>query len=125
MYRSWKTLVAPGRPRLAQESFFYEYNYEKQFPYALNIRGVRTDDWKYIHHYPPGNGGPDRHKSELYDLRQDPEERHNLIDEPGQTERIRSLNAELVRLEHGSGLIHDTMPIDDGIKQVLPDQKIR
>jgi len=121
--RSWKTLVAQEDPTW-RKSFFYEYNYEKQFPYTPNIRGVRTDDWKYMH-YPHGDGGPDRHKSELYDLRHDPEERHNLIDEPAQAERIRSLKAELARLQHESGLIHDTMPIDEGIKQVLPDQKIR
>jgi hypothetical protein len=23
-------------------------NYEKQFPYTLNVRAVRTDRWKYI-----------------------------------------------------------------------------
>jgi N-acetylglucosamine-6-sulfatase len=121
--RSWKTLVTQDDPAW-RRSFFYEYNYEKQFPYTPNIRGVRTDDWKYIH-YPHGDGGPDRHNSELYDLRHDSEERHNLIDDPGQADRIHSLKSELARLEHESGLIHDMMPIDEGIKQVLPDQKIR
>src|SRR6185369_6216622 len=33
-----------------RKSWFYEYNYEKQFPYTPNVRGVRTDEWKYIHY---------------------------------------------------------------------------
>jgi len=42
-----------------RKSWFYEYNYEKQFPYTPNVRGVRTDQWKYIH-YPHGDGSTDR-----------------------------------------------------------------
>ena len=64
---------ARGRSRLAQ-GWFYDYNYEKQFPYTPNVRGVRTDEWKYIH-YPHGDGAPDRHMAELYDLKNDPGER--------------------------------------------------
>ncbi len=26
-----------------RDAFLYEYNYEKQFPYTPNVRGVRTD----------------------------------------------------------------------------------
>jgi N-acetylglucosamine-6-sulfatase len=123
--RSWKTLVSSdtGDPAW-RTSFFYEYNYEQQFPYTPNVRGVRTETWKYMH-YPHGDGGPDRHKAELYDLAHDPEELHNLIADPAQTDRIRELQAELVRLERAAGLAQDTMPIDEGIKQDLPDQKIR
>jgi N-acetylglucosamine-6-sulfatase len=121
--RSWKSLVTAGDPDW-RKSFFYEYNYEKQFPYTPNIRGVRTDTWKYMH-YPHGDGGPDRHKAELYDLARDPEERHNLIDAPEQADRVRTLRAELDRLARATGLVHDTMPIDEGIKQALPDLKIR
>lgn len=121
--RSWARLVREGDPAW-RTAFFYEYNYEKQFPYTPNIRGVRTDDWKYIH-YPHGDGGPDRHKAELYDLKHDPDERRNLIDDPSQAGRIRSLQAELARLMRATGVVRDTMPIDEGIKQELPDQKIR
>ena len=39
---------------------------------------LRTDEWKYIR-YPHGDGSPDRHMAELYNLKADPEERHNLI----------------------------------------------
>ena len=62
-------------------AWFYHYNYEKQFPYTPNVRGIRTDRWKLIR-YPHGDGGPDRHQGELYDLLADPEEKHNLIEDP-------------------------------------------
>ena len=62
-------------------SWFYEYNYEKQFPYTPNVRGVRTDEWKYVH-YPHGDGQAERHKAELYRLGSDPYELKILIDYP-------------------------------------------
>lgn len=37
-------------------------------------RMVRTHDWKYVHRYPYG-------PHELYDLKSDPKEHHNLLDE--------------------------------------------
>jgi arylsulfatase A-like enzyme len=121
--RSWTRLVHDGDPGW-RTSFFYEYNYEKQFPYTPNVRGVRTDRWKYMH-YPHGDGGPDRHMAELYDLEHDPDELHNLIGDPAQEGRIRELRAELDRLKRQTGLVRDAMPLDEGIKQELPDQKIR
>jgi N-acetylglucosamine-6-sulfatase len=121
--QSWKKLVQQGDSQW-RKSFFYEYNYEKQFPYTPNIRGVRTDDWKYIH-YPTGDGNPDRHLAELYDLKKDPDERRNLIRDPSAQGKLKELQAELARLMQESGLSHDEMPLDEGIKQQLPDQKIR
>jgi N-acetylglucosamine-6-sulfatase len=121
--RSWKTLARDGDPSW-RASYFYEYNYEKQFPYTPNVRGVRTDGWKYVH-YPHGDGGPDRHRAELYDVKHDPEERHNLADDHSQSGRVRELFAEIVRLQRETGLVRDVMPVDEGIKQELPDQKIR
>ena len=84
--KSWVKLVREGDAAW-RNSWFYEYNYEKQFPYTPNVRAVRTDDWKYIH-YPHGDGAPDRHMAELYDLKNDPEERHNLITDPKFAGRI-------------------------------------
>ncbi len=109
-----------------RKSWFYHYNYEKQFPYTPNIRGVRTDSWKYIH-YPHGDGGPDRHKAELYNVEFDPEEHHNLIDNPKYAGQVKALQKELGRLTKQTGLTPatDKMPLDEGIKKELPDQKIR
>ena len=90
------------------------------------MRGVRTDEWKYIH-YPHGDGGADRHLAELYHLTSDPEELHNLINDPGCAKRVQQLERELVRLMKSTGLTPQTdkMPLDEGVKSELPDQKIR
>jgi arylsulfatase A-like enzyme len=123
--RSWVRLVQQGDPGW-RTSWFYHYNYEKQFPYTPNVRGVRTDSWKYIH-YPPGDGRPDRHMAELYNVEFDPEERHNLIAQPKYAPVVRELQAELSRLMAATGLTaaSDKMPLDEGIKKELPDAKIR
>ena len=121
--RSWKTLVQKGDAAW-RKSFLYEYNYEKQFPYTPNVRGVRTDRWKYIH-YPHGNGGSDRHMAELYDLKEDPEERENLIHDSSYGTVLRSLKLELERLLRETGAGRDSMPRDEGIKPELPEQSIR
>jgi arylsulfatase A-like enzyme len=123
--RSWVRLITDGDSEW-RTSWFYYYNYEHQFPYTPNVRGVRTDEWKYIR-YPHGDGGPDRHMAELYNLRDDPEERRNLIADPAMADRIAELNEELRRLMAATGLTPDTdrMPLDGGIKTELPDQKIR
>lgn len=121
--RSWKKLLS-GDATGWRSSWFYEYNYEKQFPYTPNVRGVRTDDWKYIH-YPHGDGGPDRHKAELYDLKADPHELKNLIDDPRYAGKLAELKAELDRLMRQAGALPDKMPIDEGVKDVLPEKSIR
>ncbi len=123
--RSWKQLVTSGDAAWRNSSLYY-YNYEKQFPYTPNVRSVRTDSWKYIH-YPHGDGQPDRHMAELYNIEFDPEERHNLIGNPKYTDVVKSMQERLAKVMSEVGLTpeNDKMPIDDGVKQELPDQKIR
>jgi N-acetylglucosamine-6-sulfatase len=109
-----------------RKAWFYEYNYEKQFPYTPNIRAVRTDEWAYMR-YPHGDGSPDRHMAELYNIKDDPEERHNLIAGPKYAGKISELKALLLKLMADTGLTpeNDRMPLDEGIKKELPDAKIR
>ena len=123
--KSWVKLAKAGDPEW-RTSWFYHYNYEKQFPYTPNVRAIRTDRWKYIH-YPHGDGGPDRHMAELYDLKNDPGETKNLISKPELFGQVTALQAELARLMLSTGLSAktDKMPIDDGVKSGLPDAKIR
>lgn len=87
--KSWVKLVREGDPAWRQ-AWFYEYNYEKQFPYTPNVRAVRPGEWKYIH-YPPGDGSPDKHLAELYDVRHDPAERTNFVADPRFAARIPEL----------------------------------
>jgi N-acetylglucosamine-6-sulfatase len=123
--KSWAKLVQNGDPAW-RTSWFYHYNYEKQFPYTPNVRALRTDRWKYIR-YPHGDGSPDKHLSELYDLQADPGEKKNLISDPKFAVTITELKAELAKLMLATGLDAQTdkMPLDEGIKSGLPDAKIR
>jgi N-acetylglucosamine-6-sulfatase len=121
--RSWKQLVQTGDPEW-RKSWHYEYNYEKQFPYTPNIRGVRTARWKYIR-YPHGDGGPDRHLEELYEISSDPDETRNLFKDPLYAPVVATLQAELNRLIHDTDGSPDKMPLDQGIKTELPEAKIR
>ena len=121
--RSWKKLLA-GHTSDWRKSLYYSYNYEKQFPYTPNVRGVRTDEWKYVH-YPNGDNKPDRYKAELYNLKNDPLETKNLIDDPKYAPKVTELKAELRRLMAQTGALPDKMPLYLGIKTELPDEKIR
>jgi len=64
---------------------------------------------------------------ELYDLKNDPGERVNRINDPAAAAKLAELKEELNRLMTGLGLTpqNDRMPIDEGIKKELPDAKIR
>jgi N-acetylglucosamine-6-sulfatase len=120
---SWKRLVQ-GDAAGWRTSWYYEYNYEKQFPYTPNVRGVRTDRVKYIH-YPHGDNAPDRHLAELYDLKSDPDETVNLIQKPEHALMVAELQQELSRLMTAADALPDKMPLDEGIKSTLPAQTIR
>lgn len=114
--RSWKAL-AQGRSTAWREAFLYEYNYEQQFPYTPNVRAVRTAGWKYIR-YPHGDGGPDRFTAELYDLRGDPYEMTNRINDPSAAKVLRQMRREIDRQSRRAG--PDAMPVYEGIVNVLP-----
>ena len=123
--KSWCQLVR-GKDSSWRDGWFYEYNYERQFPYTPNVRGIRTANWKYIR-YPHGDGQPDRHRAELYDLGTDPGETRNLADDPAHAAKRAELQAALDALMAREGLVSgvDKMPLDEGIKPQLPDAKIR
>lgn len=123
--QSWVKLIQNGDDAW-RTSWFYHYNYEKQFPYTPNVRAIRTDRWKYIR-YPHGDGSPDKHMAELYDLQNDPGETRNLIARPEHAALITELRAGLARLMLATGLTPETdkMPLDEGVKSELPDAKIR
>lgn len=121
--RSFVRLLNEGDPDW-RKAWFYHYNYEKQFPYTPNVRGVRTDRWKLIR-YPHGDGGPDRHMAELYDLQRDPGESNNLIESAEHQGIVAELSQQLVELMAATGIERDTMPLDEGIKGELPDKAIR
>ncbi|MDQ3623614.1 MAG: DUF4976 domain-containing protein [Verrucomicrobiota bacterium] len=116
--RSWKPLLE-GNASGWRTAFLYQYNYEPQFPYTPNVRAIRTADWKYIR-YPHGDGGPDRHLAELYDLRSDPLEMRNLVADPAQEKRVAELREQLHELMKTHRALPDPLPLDEGIKNLLP-----
>lgn len=115
---SWKPLLT-GNADGWRHSFLYFYNYEKEFPYTPNVRGVRADDWKYIH-YPHGDGSPDRYTAELYCLAEDPLETRNRVADPACAVKLSELKAEMERLMIRHKAVPDAMPVDGGIINVLP-----
>jgi N-acetylglucosamine-6-sulfatase len=120
---SWKPLLekddTPWR-----KSWCYEYNYEAQFPYTPNVRGVRTDEWKYVH-YPNGDDSPDKYTAELYNLKDDLRETKTLIASAPMKPKIEELKAELGRLQQETGTLPDRMPVKPELKMEMPDVKIR
>jgi N-acetylglucosamine-6-sulfatase len=118
--RSWKPLIQ-GTEAEWRKSWHYEYNYEKEFPYTPNVRGVRTDEWKYVH-YPNGEGQKDTYSAELYNLKEDPLETHNLI---ANASKVAEMAGELQRLLEQTGALPDQMPVNPEMKMELPAQNIR
>ncbi len=121
--RSLKPLLE-GRTEGWRKSWYYEYNFEDEFPYTPNVRGVRTDEWKYIH-YPNGEGQPETHLAELYNIKNDPQETKNLINAPEAKEVLESLKRELRRLQEETGALPDKMPLNPKLRMENPDPKIR
>lgn len=56
------------------KSFVYEYFWEYNFPYTPTTFAIRNSQYKYIQYYGLWD------TEELYDLKADPHEKHNLID---------------------------------------------
>lgn len=54
------------------------------------VRMIRTDTWKYVHRHPSG-------PHELYDMRADPGERTNLVDDPAFAPTVQQLHGQLDR----------------------------
>jgi len=79
---------SPGRnfaPLLRGETIPWDNTVYYEFE---NTRAIRTADWKYIHRHPDG-------PHELYDLKNDPHENTNLVDNPAHAETRRRLQARL------------------------------
>ena len=83
-----------GRKTPWRTSFLIEYYSDRTMQRMLNMgyQAVRTERWKYIH-YTELEG-----MDELYDLRRDPFEMHNLIADAAVRGTVESLRADLQHL---------------------------
>jgi arylsulfatase A-like enzyme len=120
---SFRPLVE-GRTAQWRTSWMYEYNFEKEFPYTPNVRGVRTDEWSYMH-YPNGEGLPDTEKPELYNVKTDPLQKINLIDAPEAQAKLSELKNELEKIQMETGGLPDKMPVSPELRFEMPDAAIR
>jgi arylsulfatase A-like enzyme len=76
-----------------RKSFYYEY-YEYPQPHHVRPHyGVVTDRYKLVHFY-----GPDMDSWELFDLRNDPRELRNAVDDEANRKVVDELKAEVARL---------------------------
>ena len=90
--RSIRQILHRKRPKDWRKSMYYHY-YE--YPAVHSVKrhyGVRTDRYKLIHFY------NDIDEWELYDLRKDPREMKNVLDDPAYADTVKKLKVELQRL---------------------------
>jgi N-acetylglucosamine-6-sulfatase len=77
----------------------YEYYWEHAFPHTPTTFALRGDRFKYIYYHGVWD------TQELYDLENDPRERHNLVDLPAHREWADAMRERLFdRLEETGGL---------------------
>lgn len=86
--RSLRPLLE-GRTVPWREDFFYEYFHERAAPHVPTLFAVRSPRWKYVEvsAYPGMN--------QLYDLKADPSELHNLVRDPSAAKPLRRMQARL------------------------------
>jgi arylsulfatase A-like enzyme len=99
--RSWKGLLA-GQTAGWRKDWYYEYlEYPDPSHNVQKMCGIRTERHKLIHYYEP----PERYRQEfeLYDLKEDPEERVNLYGRPAVREVRDNLKARMKELQRELG----------------------
>jgi len=72
--------------------FLYEYFWEWNYPHTPTIHALRGNRYKYIRYH--GIWDTD----ELYDLKNDPQEKNNLINLPEHRERIATMKNEMFKI---------------------------
>lgn len=84
----------PEKPKLPGRSYSGELRGEHVdwddtvFFEFENTRSIRTNDWKYIARFPNG-------PNEMYDLKSDPDERQNIVDQPANAAVQKKLRGRL------------------------------
>jgi arylsulfatase A-like enzyme len=91
--RSLMSLLREERPAW-RNSFLIEYYSDKVFPRIrqMGYKALRNERWKYIHYFELEG------MDELYDLKADPYEMKNVINQPSAAKVLESMKLELEQL---------------------------
>jgi len=104
--------VLTGEKLTGKDAIYYHY-YEYPLPHGVKKHyGVRNDRYKLIHFY------NDIDEWEFFDLKTDPNELHNLINDPAQAENIKALKKKLEELQVK---YDDTDPTNDAYFKIEQD----
>jgi len=96
-----------------RDYFLYVYYWERNFPQSPTVFALRGDRYKYISYY--GIWDAD----ELFDLKNDPDEMHNLRYDPGQADRVASMEKKLYgMMEDLGGMQIPLNPPSGGIQHL-------
>jgi arylsulfatase A-like enzyme len=107
--RSFRPLLNGRTPEDWQRSMYYRYWMHDNHHWVRAHYGVRTKDHKLICYYGDGLGQPGCREEkypvewELFDLSADPREMKSIYDDPAEAETVRTLKAELARLQQQVG----------------------
>lgn len=107
--RSFLPLVK-GEESEWRDYLLYEYYWERNYPQTPTMHALHGEQYKYVRYH--GIWDVD----ELYDLKSDPEESKNLINDPKHADTVKRLNARLFEILEETG--GNSMPIltDHGTK---------
>lgn len=108
--RSFRACAAGHTPKNWRESMYYRYWMHNDPDHHVPAHyGVRTRDWKLIYYYnkPLGKTGAHANDAapewELFDMKSDPHEMHNLYTDPAHKPTVDKLKTELDRLQKEAG----------------------
>jgi len=100
-----------------RDHILYEYHWEWNFPATPTLFAIRDARYKYVYYHGTWD------KNGFYDLRTDPDERHNLIDVPGYRERIDQMRSQMfAELSEMGGL---NVPVRPPAGERLGARKLR
>lgn len=110
--------LAEGKPAGNwRKDWLYEYYEFPGFENVRPCRGVRTERYKYIHHF------YETQEYELYDLKADPEEMNNLYGKPGYEAITKQLQTRLEQLRHELNDHYEFKPTayPESVRMRMPD----
>lgn len=90
--RSFLPLLEGSPVENWRSHFVYQYFWEHTFPHTPTTYAIRGSRYKYIYYHGIWD------TNELYDLKTDPDEMHNLIDVPHYRQRVDSMRGKLFEI---------------------------